>query len=202
MGTARAGALAPRDESDAFPFTQDCISRRATLILWGGLAGTAVAVYAWLVSVGASIYVGAPAAFFGAFSTIVMWITMYIWTPELYPTRLRATGFGCAMAFNRGASILAPLAIALCLHITPEPPWLPIAMCSCCFMALALTAPWLRGTPVADEALQSARDVNGAARAAVQQGEPAGKDGALGDTGASVGQEMHSVVGDKVNLVV
>ncbi|GAA1159467.1 MFS transporter [Ornithinicoccus hortensis] len=41
------------------------------------------------------------------------WGALYAVTPEVYPTRVRATGAGSAAAFGRIASILAPLSVPL-----------------------------------------------------------------------------------------
>ena len=37
-----------------------------------------------------------------------MWSVLYAYTPELYPTRARATGAGCASAIGRLGSLLGP----------------------------------------------------------------------------------------------
>jgi MFS transporter, putative metabolite:H+ symporter len=46
-----------------------------------------------------------------SFFNLGAWGVTYGYTPELYPTRLRATGTGSAAAFGRFGAILAPLAV-------------------------------------------------------------------------------------------
>jgi len=44
-----------------------------------------------------------------------MWSTLYAYTPELYPTRARATGAGCASAVGRIGSLIGPSVIGVVL---------------------------------------------------------------------------------------
>ncbi len=44
-----------------------------------------------------------------------MWSVLYAYTPELYPTRARATGAGCASAVGRLGSLLGPYLIGVIL---------------------------------------------------------------------------------------
>lgn len=44
-----------------------------------------------------------------------MWSVLYAYTPELYPTRARATGAGCASAIGRVGSLIGPYAIGVIL---------------------------------------------------------------------------------------
>jgi putative MFS transporter len=44
-----------------------------------------------------------------------MWSVLYAYTPELYPTRARATGAGCASAVGRLGSLLGPYLIGIIL---------------------------------------------------------------------------------------
>lgn len=44
-----------------------------------------------------------------------MWSVLYAYTPELYPTRSRATGAGCASAIGRVGSLLGPYVIGIVL---------------------------------------------------------------------------------------
>ena len=37
-----------------------------------------------------------------------MWSALYAYTPELYPTRARATGAGCASAIGRVGALIGP----------------------------------------------------------------------------------------------
>src|SRR6476469_8407654 len=44
-----------------------------------------------------------------------MWSVLYAYTPELYPTRARATGAGCASAIGRVGSLIGPYVIGIIL---------------------------------------------------------------------------------------
>ena len=44
-----------------------------------------------------------------------MWSVLYAYTPELYPTRARATGAGCASAIGRLGSLLGPYIVGVVL---------------------------------------------------------------------------------------
>jgi putative MFS transporter len=46
-----------------------------------------------------------------------MWSVLYAYTPELYPTRSRATGAGFASAVGRLGSLLGPSAVGLVLPL-------------------------------------------------------------------------------------
>jgi putative MFS transporter len=46
-----------------------------------------------------------------------MWSVLYAYTPELYPTRARATGVGCASAVGRLGSLIGPYAIGVILPV-------------------------------------------------------------------------------------
>jgi len=83
--------------------------RRARLFWTSFLAACATA----LVSSG--LRLGMPPPVIGIFSAVasylvtMLWVLLYTWTPDMYPTHLRTTGFGTAMAFNRIGTIVAPL---------------------------------------------------------------------------------------------
>ena len=44
-----------------------------------------------------------------------MWSVLYAYTPELYPTRARATGAGFASAIGRLGSLVGPFAVGVIL---------------------------------------------------------------------------------------
>lgn len=64
-----------------------------------GLASTET----WILIAGCSL----------SFFNLGAWGALYAITPEIYPTRMRATGSGSATAFGRIASILAPLTVPM-----------------------------------------------------------------------------------------
>jgi MFS transporter, putative metabolite:H+ symporter len=49
-----------------------------------------------------------------------MWSVLYAYTPELYPTRIRATGSGFASAVGRLGSLLGPFAVGVVLPIAGQ----------------------------------------------------------------------------------
>nr|WP_240189125.1 MFS transporter [Nakamurella flavida] len=85
------------------------IGRRRTLAIF--LTGSAVAAGlfglasgdGWIIATGMLL----------SFFNLGAWGALYAVTPEVYPTRLRATGAGWAAGFGRIASVLAPLAVPL-----------------------------------------------------------------------------------------
>ncbi len=49
-----------------------------------------------------------------------MWSVLYAYTPELYPTRSRATGSGFASSFGRIGSLVGPYVVGVLLPITGQ----------------------------------------------------------------------------------
>ncbi len=89
----------------------DAWGRKATCALM--LIGSAVAAYAYgnAPSFTMLIVFGLIMQFF----LFGMWSTLYAYTPELYPTRSRATGAGCASAVGRIGSLIGPALIGVVL---------------------------------------------------------------------------------------
>ena len=85
--------------------------RKPTAVLM--LLGSAVAAYLYghSPSFGLLIAFGLMMQFF----LFGMWSVLYAYTPELYPTRSRATGVGCASAIGRVGSLIGPYVIGLIL---------------------------------------------------------------------------------------
>jgi putative MFS transporter len=92
------------------------LGRKATLI--GMLLGSAMAAYFY----GTSATVGALIGFglCMQFCQFGMWSVLYAYTPELYPTRIRATGAGFASAIGRLGSLLGPYVIGLVLPLSGQ----------------------------------------------------------------------------------
>lgn len=85
----------------------DKIGRKATLAAY--LAGTALASY--FFGQGGS---SATVLFWGSlisFFNLGAWGVIYTYTPELYPTRVRALGSGWAAGFGRIGGVLAPVVV-------------------------------------------------------------------------------------------
>ncbi|MDR4305424.1 MFS transporter [Chelatococcus sambhunathii] len=89
----------------------DAWGRKPTCALM--LVGSAVAAYAYgnAPSFTMLIVFGLVMQFF----LFGMWSTLYAYTPELYPTRARATGAGCASAIGRVGSLIGPALIGVVL---------------------------------------------------------------------------------------
>lgn len=65
-----------------------------------------------------------------------MWSVLYAYTPELYPTRARATGAGCASAIGRVGSLIGPYVIGVVLPTLGNAG--VFALGAGCFIAAAL----------------------------------------------------------------
>lgn len=87
----------------------ETIGRRRTLILF--LCASAVGCLLFVVA-GQPLLIGA-ALLLMSFALLGTWGALYAYTPELYPTELRATGMGVAGAMARLGGLLAPSAIGL-----------------------------------------------------------------------------------------
>lgn len=87
------------------------IGRRATLAIF--LLGSACAAFwfGFATTEGTILAAGMCLSFFN----LGAWGALYAIGPELYPTRLRASGTGAAAGFGRIASIIAPLLVPVML---------------------------------------------------------------------------------------
>src|SRR5690606_29573242 len=80
-----------------------------------------------LSALGCFIYVAAEGATAVAGAMLLMsfamlgaWRALYAFTPEIYPTRLRASGMGVAGAVARFGGLLAPSAVGLVVLVSFE----------------------------------------------------------------------------------
>jgi putative MFS transporter len=92
------------------------VGRKATLIAM--LLGSACAAYFYGTAVTLEQVIG-----FGLclqFCQFGMWSVLYAYTPELYPTRIRATGAGCASAVGRLGSLVGPYVIGIVLPVAGQ----------------------------------------------------------------------------------
>jgi putative MFS transporter len=78
-------------------------------------------------ALGCSLYVAtsspaviASATLLMSFAMLGAWGALYAFTPELYPTGLRATGMGAAGSLARFGGLLAPSAIGLVVAVSFE----------------------------------------------------------------------------------
>jgi MFS transporter, putative metabolite:H+ symporter len=87
----------------------ETIGRRRTLVAFLGASAAGCLLF---VLAGEPLWIAA--ALLGmSFALLGTWGALYAYTPELYPTELRATGMGLAGAMARVGGLLAPSAIAL-----------------------------------------------------------------------------------------
>lgn len=92
-------------------YLMDKLGRKKLLVTNLILAGIAALVYGWALghNIGTTqvVILGVITSFFVS----AIWGITYTYTPELYPTSVRATGVGAAAACSRIGSMLAPIAI-------------------------------------------------------------------------------------------
>ncbi len=88
--------------------------RRTTLSLYLGLS----AVFAYLFAVVSGLPLIVSVAALMSFFTLGAWGVLYAYTPELYPTEVRATGMGAASGMTRIAGAIAPLLGAFLLPVS------------------------------------------------------------------------------------
>jgi MFS transporter, putative metabolite:H+ symporter len=88
-------------------FLVDRMGRKPTLAIY--VLGTAISAYFFGqgTSVAMILIMGSLMSFFN----LGAWGIIYTYTPELYPTRARATGSGWAAGFGRIGGILAPIVV-------------------------------------------------------------------------------------------
>lgn len=87
------------------------IGRKPTMILV--LVGSAISAYFYGTAANLNMLIA-----FGLcmqFFFFAMWSSLYAYTPELYPTRARATGAGFASSLGRFGSLLGPSIVAVIL---------------------------------------------------------------------------------------
>ncbi|MEU4422469.1 MFS transporter [Actinoplanes sp. NPDC024001] len=77
-------------------------------VLAGYLAAAALATFTWAIADSAALVF--VAAGLMNFFTLGAWAALYAYTPERYPTQLRASGLGAASGFARIGAVAAPLA--------------------------------------------------------------------------------------------
>ena len=84
------------------------VGRKRVIAVAGPLAAATLVVFALLLGAGAVGAAIVAIAAFGAFALIVIPV-MYAYVSELYPTELRASGFGWASSSSRALTGFAPL---------------------------------------------------------------------------------------------
>lgn len=99
---------------------------------------------------------GTPAQFipFGLgmqFFLFGMWSVLYAYTPELYPTRCRATGVGFASSIGRIGSLIGPFSLGVILPATGQ--FGAFAIGAACFL-LAAAVVWALGVETKGQMLE------------------------------------------------
>ncbi len=90
------------------------VGRRTSLSAYMALAGLGTAVYWWASDPTQALAGALTLSFFN----LGAWGVTYAYTPELYPTDLRATGAGAANSFGRLGGILGPYLVGAVLDLT------------------------------------------------------------------------------------
>src|SRR5690606_29092597 len=96
------------------------IGRKPTCVLL--LLGSALSVYIYghVASVKGELHYLMMSGMFMQFCLFGMWSILYAYTPELYPTRIRATGAGFASSIGRLGSFVGPFAVGFLLPVTGQ----------------------------------------------------------------------------------
>ena len=87
----------------------DRIGRKPTLVSYLALSGVAAFLFGRSALPGELMLWGSLMSFFN----LGAWGVVYTYTPELYPTRARATGAGWAAGFGRLGGIIAPYVVGM-----------------------------------------------------------------------------------------
>ncbi|MDQ3431948.1 MAG: MFS transporter [Actinomycetota bacterium] len=88
--------------------------RRPTLAAYLAASGVFTYLFAIAAGTGTLVVAGALMSFF----SLGAWGALYAYTPEVYPTEIRATGMGAASSLTRIAGALAPLIGGLLLPVS------------------------------------------------------------------------------------
>lgn len=112
----------------------DRLGRTLTISICGLCAGVALVLFGFQTNLTLILLLGLTFSFFqeGGFSAIAPY------TPELYPTNIRTTGIGWAMACGRVASILSPLAVGYLVSFGIEYVFIMFAIAYWCAAAAVL----------------------------------------------------------------
>jgi putative MFS transporter len=98
------------------------IGRKATLVTYLALSGAAAYMFSLSTTTGQLILWGLAVYFFN----LGAWGVLYAYTPELYPTAIRATGSGWASFCGRIGAILAPLIVGQMLVLMGQAAAYPV----------------------------------------------------------------------------
>lgn len=92
-------------------YLMDKIGRKILLVPNLVLSGVTTIAYGWALGHGASSTTVMILGIFTSFFVSATWAVLFTYTPESYPTRIRATGVAFSSACSRIGSMLAPIVI-------------------------------------------------------------------------------------------
>jgi putative MFS transporter len=107
----------------------DAIGRKPVTI--ASLVGGALFAYLYGTASSLMLLYGALMQFF----LFAMWSALYAYTPELFPTRARATGAGLASAVGRLGSLIGPTLVGVLLPIYGQPGVFALGAIALCLAA-------------------------------------------------------------------
>ncbi len=105
-------------------------------VLVGALAGSAIMGYCYGTASSHITMIACGLAM--QFFMFGMWSVMYAYTPELYPTHVRATGTGFASSIGRIGAFLGPTLVGVILPKTGQPGVFMLAGCSFLIAAVSV----------------------------------------------------------------
>ncbi len=94
--------------------------RKGTCVLMLLASALSAYCYGQAAATGAPLFQLIIAGLFMQFFLFGMWSVLYAYTPELYPTALRATGTGFASSVGRVGSLIGPYVVGVLLPITGQ----------------------------------------------------------------------------------
>ncbi|XP_052792947.1 organic cation transporter protein-like [Mya arenaria] len=115
------------------------IGRKRTLILWFAIAATTLVISTAILTafpgVGTAAIVATGFSLVGKSASTGSFSTVFLYTPEIYPTNYRNSGLGIASSISRIGGLLAPFASNLALIAM----WIPGAIfATMCFIVVLL----------------------------------------------------------------
>jgi len=123
------------------------LGRRGTVIGFVLLSAAAAYLYGSSTSTVAILVAGSVMQFF----FFGMWSALYAYTPEVFPTRARATGCGTSSAFGRVGAILGPVIVPVALVNYGKTSTFAIAAA---FLVIGAIAVWVLGPETKGKTLE------------------------------------------------
>lgn len=127
--------------------------RKPTLVSYLGISGLATFLFALAPSTALLVTGGALMSFF----SLGAWGALYAYTPEMYPTVIRGTGFGYASGMTRIAGALAPTLGGFLLPLSLVA---PLSVYAVAFIVGGLVV-WTLGVETRDQPLSDTMEAAG-----------------------------------------